>query len=790
MRRALLLALLLAGGCSKKGHGDTIVVNPSPVPTAPAIVVTTPAGPQHGAVTVPFTLSDEQSDPTSVSVEYSADAGATWLPATRAASTAPLTNLPTGTAPGLPYAFVWNSMADGVGLTANPDVRIAMTPSNFETGVRMVTASFLVDNAFVPSTVVSGPPLADVGEHASAAVDGAGDTHIAYVDSTSGDLKYARRGAAWTVETVDAAGSTGWFPSIALTAAGEPRIAYHDAAGALRYASRTGPAWTLSTIDAGPGVGQHASLALDASDNPRVAYHDAANGDLKYASWSAGWTIQTVDAAGNVGAWASLELAPGPRIAYYDATNGDLKYAELAGTWSITTVDAAGTVGLYASLATDGTGEPAVAYYDATAGDLKFAQRSGLAWGAQTVESAGNVGLYASLAYVSGVPRISYRDMTFYLIKVATGPAWSIQLLDAAGLNAGATSIAATSGGALRVAYFDGTDLDLKLALEGAGWTIERADGSPAAYPDVSARVGADGLTRIAFRGATGSAASAIRYAVQSGATWTVTTVDPSSGVGQWPSLALDAANNPRIAYYDQLNGDLKYASWNGASWDLQIVESFGTVGLYPSLSLGATGEPRIAYCAPGLGLRYASWNGAWWTIETAAPAGGQHASLALTATGEPRIAFLDGSSLKLARKTGATWTVETLDAGGEYASLVLDAAGNARVAHHDPSPGDLRFVRWTGTGWTAQAADSAGVVGRFASLGRDSLAIEWVAYADDSSALVRLLWRVGDGFWSSRVVDSAAAPPGGDRMISLALDPDGLPRIACAKNGTLVHSR
>ena len=129
--------------------------------------------------------------------------------------------------------------------------------------------------------------------------------------------------SVWRVKTVDAAGTTGWYPSLAIDPDnGYPAISYQDAsASALNYAWWDGEAWQ---IDEGVATwGESSSLAFDPADGrPAIAF--AAGGDLRFA-WHDGsnWHLQTVSTA--VSYYPSLafnEYGTGwPAIAFLDQQN-------------------------------------------------------------------------------------------------------------------------------------------------------------------------------------------------------------------------------------------------------------------------------------------------------------------------------------------------------------------------------------------------------------------------------------------------------------------------------------
>ncbi|MCX7957151.1 MAG: fibronectin type III domain-containing protein, partial [Endomicrobia bacterium] len=144
----------------------------------------------------------------------------------------------------------------------------------------------------------------DSSAFTSIAVDANGTPHISYYYYRDlgwnyvWDLKYASRTASgqWSKSTVDAEGDKGVYSSIAVDALGRPHIAYIDKTNDdLKYAYWTGSSWSTSTVTTQCGS-YPVSLALAANGTPRITYNDGATSyNLKYAYWSGtGWSITTV----------------------------------------------------------------------------------------------------------------------------------------------------------------------------------------------------------------------------------------------------------------------------------------------------------------------------------------------------------------------------------------------------------------------------------------------------------------------------------------------------------------
>jgi hypothetical protein len=130
---------------------------------APSVEVEPAMTDTTGDVEMRYRLSDDESDPVNLTVEYSADGGFTFLPAT-------VTGQTSGLRPG-PGSFVWRATTDGMGMDL-ADAVIRVTPADNDVGETVFTLPFRVDNNHPPTATVDplGAVKADevaVGYHLS-----------------------------------------------------------------------------------------------------------------------------------------------------------------------------------------------------------------------------------------------------------------------------------------------------------------------------------------------------------------------------------------------------------------------------------------------------------------------------------------------------------------------------------------------------------------------------------------------------------------------------------------------
>ncbi len=583
----------------------------------------------------------------------------------------------------------------------------------------------------------------------------------------------------FVTQTVRSAGVVGQFASFALGPQGQPTIGFWDENRQdIELATKLNGAWSVETAESTTALGLHTSLAVSSGGEPRISYYDATNTNLKFASRTgAAWSVENVDTLGDVGLYTSLKLdaADNPHISYYDVTHGDLKYAAKAGgVWTVETVDAAGDVGAYTSLALDAGGNPSISYWDATNGDLKLARKSGGVWAIETVDATGVVGEFSSLVLdATGNPRVSYFDRTRGRLKYGSqsGGVWTLQTVpDSLSAVGEYSSLALNSIGDPRISYFDVTNADLRFAKlfrqtsprDTTFWIVGSVDAAGDVGRFTSLAVDAFDDPQIAYWDASNKN---LKYARNTGGSWTVVQIVESIGdVGQYASLAL-AGGVTRISYWDTSRQDLKLATLNSGIWSIEVADDGGNVGQYASLALDAQGDPFLSYYDNTYGagnLRAASRIGGVWSSALVDSAGdvGRFTSIAVDALGEPRISYYDATQghLKYAFRIGGIWTLETVDMlgnVGQYTSLALTAAGDARISYFDVTQGDLKFAsRGAGGGWTVETVDAAGTVGQYTSLALDAQGDPHISYYDATNGDLKYASRSG-GTWTIERADS-----------------------------------
>jgi MYXO-CTERM domain-containing protein len=313
-------------------------------------------------------------------------------------------------------------------------------------------------------------PGDDVGQDASVALDAQGNAHIAYLDVTNKNLKYARvdnTGQNITTITVDAdPGFVGRYTDIVIGPDGSPQISYMavDVAGSsqLRFVRSNNaqpqasgdwgtplvidslaavPPAAANLIDTPKGTGLFTSMALRADGRTRILYFDSINGLAKRAQSAAaddfaslpGSITALTAAGGQLGAHASLfvDAADGFHHAMIDNVNGSLVYfgtANQAGNnFIIETIDTGvkdeggnpvthevgGDAQVFGSNI-NGNAQLFAVYHDSTSLDAVIARRAGVGlWNTSVLSGneasfEGSKGFFTAAAVSGNNPNVAF----------------------------------------------------------------------------------------------------------------------------------------------------------------------------------------------------------------------------------------------------------------------------------------------------------------------------------------------------------------------------------------------
>jgi hypothetical protein len=353
-----------------------------------------------------------------------------------------------------------------------------------------------------------------------------------------------------------------------------------------------------ATLDSNGQVGAETSIAIGTNGNPVISYRDETNLNLKVAACNnptcTTSTNTTIDSNGVGGWYSSIAIGTNgnPIISYTDATNQDLKVAACNNptctTSTNTTIDSNGVVGWYSSIAIGTNGNPVISYYDNTNSDLKVAACDNPTCTTSTnstIDSNGGVGLFTSIAIgIDGNPIISYLDNTNRDLKVAAcnnptcigeteADRSTNTTIDSVGLVGWFTSITIGTNGNPIISYWDGINLDLKVAAcknptcigatEADRSTNTTIDSNGSVGANTSIGIGTNGNPIISYTDATNQDLKVAACDNPTCTTSTNTTIDSNGVVGWYSSIAIGTNGNPVISYYDATNQDLKvFSPW------------------------------------------------------------------------------------------------------------------------------------------------------------------------------------------------------------------------------------
>lgn len=269
-------------------------------------------------------------------------------------------------------------------------------------------------------------------------------------------------------------------------------------------------------------------------------------------------------------------------------------------------------------------------------------------------------------------------------------------------------------------------------------------------------------------------------YAYHDGNSWHYETADPSSGVGNNASLALDASGYAHISYHDFSNRNLKYATNKFGSWVTATVDSEGWVGFASSIAIDPSGHVHISYLDEGetLGsdkLKYATnASGAWVVTAVDSEYIGFENSIAVDASGHAHISYEKNPGLRYATNASGTWITVTLDSdsnAGTWNSIAVDASGHPHIGYSDRTNKGLKYVTNKSGAWVTTTVDSGEDAYLATSLALDTAGGVHISYGIVGDNIAIKYAAKVSGSWVITTVNSNEAPYG---PTSLALDTTG----------------
>jgi predicted regulator of Ras-like GTPase activity (Roadblock/LC7/MglB family) len=240
----------------------------------------------------------------------------------------------------------------------------------------------------------------------------------------------------------------------------------------------------------------------------------------------------------------------------------------------------------------------------------------------------------------------------------------------------------------------------------------------------------------------------------------------------------------------------------------ITTLDSAGIVGQYTSIAIGADGLPIVSYYDVTNGrLRTAKCSNAACTASVnrtvdAAADVGQYTSIAIGTDGFPVIAYHDVTNrdLKVAKCLNAVCTagvtITTVDSAGDvgrYASLAIGTDGFPVIGYYDSTNSDLKVAKCVNAACTGSSTitivDSTGSVGFYASMaiGTDGLPVISYVQGTVTNATVRAAKCANAACTGSATISPVASFDSSVDIVgtSIAIGAEGFPVISFGDLGS-----
>jgi len=272
------------------------------------------------------------------------------------------------------------------------------------------------------------------------------------------------------------------------------------------------------------------------------------------------------------------------------------------------------------------------------------------------------------------------------------------------------------------VAYFDPTVQQLKARsrVDGGSWSAESIlDQTPSTQvgklPSIA--VAPNGTVGVAYYDGTNADLKYVERNPSTGAWATPITIESAGRVGNYPSLAFNTKNNPFVSYWTDVTNGTDYLKlrWRDAGvWDpanMLTVDSGADVGRYSSLAINSSIGWAMSYVT-GTGCKYAQQNGSGVTLQTVDATGAPaYDSLAFDGTNKPWVSYYRSTDtqVNVAVRGVSAWTTQSVFGGkGYYTNLWFEPGGaDARLVFYEPGTVRARRFNYTSGAWQSNGDPS-----------------------------------------------------------------------------------